>query len=234
MPPEHPWPGGSPRPQPFEVAGTVRDRIAHVLRERILSGELERGARLDLDELAGEFRTSRTPVREAVLTLSHEGLTKISPRSRATVVGLTSQDVLDNFALMATLCGVAAQWAAERATDEDLDRIRTLGKQVAQASGDDLARLNWLFHREINRACRSTPLLNTLRNTDRLIPQTFFNLIPEQVACSLVEHEKLIRALVDRNPQRARTVTEAHFLNAGKLLSARFAAAQLDGVALKS
>jgi DNA-binding GntR family transcriptional regulator len=218
----NPWPGGPPSPaRNFDVSGTVRDRIAAVLRERILGGELARGTRLDLDDLAREFRTSRTPVREALLALDHEGLTHITPRSKATVVGVTPQDVRDNFTVMAVLCGMAASWAAERMDEDDLARIRELGAQLADASGAELTRLNWLFHREINRASRSTPLLNQLRNTGRLVPQTFFRVIPEQVACSRVEHEELVAALVARDAERSREVTERHFLNAGALLSAR-------------
>jgi DNA-binding GntR family transcriptional regulator len=222
----NPWPGGPTGPgDDFGVSGTVRDRIAAVLRERILSGELMRGTRLDLDDLAQQFRISRTPVREAVLALAHEGLTHIAPRSRATVVGVTPQDVRDNFAVMAILSGVAAQWAAERMDDDDLGRIRELGENLSQATGAELARLNWLFHREINRASRSTPLLNQLRNTGRLVPQTFFSVIPEQASCSRVEHDELVRALVERDAERAREVTERHFLNAGALLSAKLEAA---------
>jgi DNA-binding GntR family transcriptional regulator len=134
---------------------------------------------------------------------------------------VTPQDVRDNFTVMAVLCGVAAQWAAERMDDDDLSRIRELGAKLAEASGAELTRLNWLFHREINRASRSTPLLNQLRNTGRLVPQTFFSVIPEQVACSRVEHEELVHALVERDARKAREVTERHFLNAGALLSAR-------------
>lgn len=221
----NPWPGGPGASTHHNIGGTVRDRIADVLRERILSGELVRGSRLDFDEFAAEFRTSRTPVREAILKLAHEGLTHIAPRSRATVIGLSPQDVRDNFTVMAVLCGVAAQWAAERMTDEERDRVVEIGRLLAGASGTDLVRLNWQFHREVNRASRSVPLLNQLRNTGLLVPQSFFTVIPEQVACSRVEHEELIAALVDRDAGRARSVTERHFLNAGELLSQRLESA---------
>lgn len=216
----NPWPGGASATR-FDMSGTVRDRIAVVLRERILSGEMVRGTRLDLDELASEFNTSRTPVREAVLKLAHEGLTHVAPRSRATVVGVTPQDVRDNFTIMAVLSGVAAQWAAERMNDDDLRRIRELGERLGDVSGPELADLNWQFHREINRASHSAPLLNHLRNTGRLVPQSFFSLIPEQIACSRVEHTEMLNALVARDADRARVVTERHFLAAGELLSAR-------------
>ena len=192
----NPWPGGPSRIEAdFGVAGTVRDRVAAVLRERILNGELVRGSRLDFDELAQEFRTSRTPIREAVLALAHEGLASVTPRSRATVVGLTPQDVRDNFTLMAVLSGLAAHLAAQRMGSDEMTRIVELGRRLETAEDAEMVSLNWHFHREINLASHSTPLLTQLRMSGQLVPQTFFKVIPEQASCSRVEHQEIVQAL---------------------------------------
>ena len=47
----------------IDIAGTVRERAARELRDRILTGALPAGTRLDLDAITKEFATSRTPVR---------------------------------------------------------------------------------------------------------------------------------------------------------------------------
>ncbi len=57
-----------------EDTGTMRERVGRVLRERILSGVLEPGTRIDLDLTAAEFETSRTPVREACQELAQDGV----------------------------------------------------------------------------------------------------------------------------------------------------------------
>ena len=93
------------------IGGTVRSRAAHELRDRVLTGRLRPGDRLDLDEVAEEFGTSRTPVREALLELSYEGLVAVTPRSGITVVGISPEDAVDNFAVLAALAGKAAEWA---------------------------------------------------------------------------------------------------------------------------
>ncbi|MBR7194621.1 GntR family transcriptional regulator [Gordonia sp. SCSIO 19800] len=205
----------------LQVAGTTRSRIVYVLRQWVLSGALARGERLDLDDLASRFGTSRTPVREAVRELAHEGLLRVPPRSKPIVVGVTPEDVADNFELMAVLSGLAAQWAAERMTDDDIRRIQVLAKQLDEASGSDVARLNWEFHREINRGSDSPPLFNQLRGVGLRIPQTFFTDIPEQRACSRREHAALVDALTARQPDQAREITERHFLQAGALLASK-------------
>ena len=85
------------------VTTTVRTQAANELRDRILTGRLQPGDRLDLDQLTAEFGISRTPIREALLELSYEGLVEITPRSGMAVVGITPEDAVDNFAVLAAL-----------------------------------------------------------------------------------------------------------------------------------
>lgn len=221
---------GEPGPWPL-VRGddhgdyrTGRERILDALRDRILSGVLPPGTRLNLDTLAAEFGTSRTPVREACLTLSHDGLVRIAQRSGISVIGLTPEAILENFALMAALSGVAAQWAARGMTRRELLRVRELNREikVAAAEGNDIATLNWLFHREINKACHSPRLQSMLADAGRMIPKRFFELFPEHVPCSLGEHDALVAALERGDETAARKLAEDHFASAARVLRAQF------------
>lgn len=203
---------------------TVRDRVTEELRERILTGKLLPGERLDINELSAEFGTSRTPVREAILALSHDGLARMAPRSGATVIGLTPVDIEDNFELMAVLAGVAAMWASKRASDEDRKRLKELASAVGNAArnGGDVAEANREFHRHINLIARSSRLVSMLNNTRKLVPQTFFDVIPEQVELSLKEHDELVTAIIDGESDRARDIAELHLQRAGELLAERY------------
>lgn len=202
---------------------TRREEIVRILRERILTGALRAGDRIDLSGLADELDTSRTPVREACLELMHEGLVQVAPRSGVIVIGVTAEDILESFSLMAALAGVAAQWAAERIDAEQLARVQELKVEVAVAvrAGDDAAVANWMLHREINKACESQRLLTMLANAARMIPRSFLDAFPEHVPCSLEEHDQLVRALANHDGRTAREVAEQHVLGAAELLSAR-------------
>ena len=105
------------------LGGTVRQRSVRELRDRILTGALPPGTRLDLDEISEEFGTSRTPIREALLELSFEGLVEIAPRSGVKVLGVSPEATIDNFAILATLSGKAAEWAADRISPRDLGQL---------------------------------------------------------------------------------------------------------------
>jgi DNA-binding GntR family transcriptional regulator len=203
-----------------DIAGTVRERAARELRDRILTGALPAGSRVDLDAITEEFATSRTPVREALLELSFEGLVRVAPRSGITVVGISSRDVLDSFTILGVLTGQAAAWAAERVTSEELDILRELAADVASRSGDDsIGEANWLFHQEIHHAAHSPRLLAQIKQAARVVPTNFLTLFPDYEKHSLSEHAELLNALADGDAERARSVAERHVLDAGRSLA---------------
>jgi DNA-binding GntR family transcriptional regulator len=198
------------------ITETVRAQAANELRDRILTGRLRPGDRLDLDVLSAEFGTSRTPIREALLELSYEGLVAITPRSGIAVIGITPQDALDNFAVLATLAGKAAEMAAARITPEELRELQRLAGAID--GSDDVVLANRRFHRALNQASRSPRLLTYLRQAVRIVPGNYFDLFPEQAERSRREHAALLDALACGDGSAARARAEEHVLAAGKAL----------------
>jgi DNA-binding GntR family transcriptional regulator len=198
------------------IGGTVRARAANELRDRILTGRLRPGTRLDLDEITEEFGTSRTPVREALLELSYEGLVVVNPRSGITVIGITPEDAVDNFAVLAALAGKAAEWATARITPVQLDELHELASAIDRAP--DVVDANRRFHRGVNLASGSPRLLTYLRQAVRVVPASYFELFPERKRRSKLEHAALLDAIGHGDAVAARTIAEAHVLDAGAAL----------------
>ena len=208
------------------IGGTVRGRAAEELRNRILTGALAPGTRLDLDALTVEFGASRTPIREALLELSYEGLVEVAPRSGITVIGLSPRDVLDNFAILGTLAGKAAEWAAARITGVELDEIRSLADAVHRDArhpddGAALVAANWRFHRAVHRASGSPRIVTLIRQTVGVVPTNFFDVFPDRGQHSAADHDELVEALARRDGPAARLAAERHVTEAGQAL-ARF------------
>ncbi len=194
----------------------MRTQAANELRDRILTGRLRPGDRLDLDRLTAEFGISRTPVREALLELSYEGLVAITPRSGMAVVGITPEDAVDNFAILAALAGKGAELATARITAAELDELGTLAAAVDDAP--DVVAANRRFHRAINVAARSPRLLTHIRQAVRVVPGNYFELFPEQQGRSRHEHAALLDAMARGDGHGARATMEAHVLTAGEAL----------------
>jgi DNA-binding GntR family transcriptional regulator len=198
------------------ISGTIRQRAASELRDRVLTGRLRAGDRLDLDQVAAEFGTSRTPIREALLELSFEGLVQVAPRSGITVLGITPEDAVDNFAVLAALSGKAAEWATARITPAQLTELRELAEAIFGA--DDVVGANRRFHRALNVASGSPRLLTFLRQAVRVVPSSYFELFPEKEEQSRTEHDALLDAIERGDAAGARSIAEAHVLDAGEAL----------------
>ena len=91
--------------QPQSLSAAIADR----LRQRILHGEWAAGADLNDGSIAASLGVSRTPVREAMKLLCHEGLLTALPRRGMTITVLTAAQVQEAQALHELLQAQLAQ-----------------------------------------------------------------------------------------------------------------------------
>jgi len=132
------------------------------------------------------------------------------------VVGITPEDAVDNFAILAALAGKGAELATGRITPEELRDLRALAAAID--TSDNVVAANRHFHRAINRAARSPRLLTYVRQAQRVVPGNYFELFPEQEQRSRREHAKLLNAMERGDGSEARRLMEAHVLSAGEAL----------------
>ena len=117
------------------------------LKELIISGELKPGSDLDEQELVRRFEVSRTPVREALIRLSSEGLVSMLPNRGAKVSNLNFSDVTDHLEIMDILTPSVCYLAALRRTSSDLQAIKEQVDRLSDTKQDDLVdRLDAIFH----------------------------------------------------------------------------------------
>lgn len=108
---------------PIENDGLLLDRVVDALRAAILAGSIAPGTRLSVPELARQLNVSRTPAREALQRLQHEGLVSMTPRRGAEVLGGRPGDLRELFEFREALEGMAARLAATRMTAQEKDRL---------------------------------------------------------------------------------------------------------------
>lgn len=104
-------------------------KIFDALRDRIVNGEIAPGEFINSVELAQQFGTSRTPVREALLILSQYGLVTLTARRRPQVVPVSVKTIRDLYALRTALHDYLSEAIVEKASDSGLEGLR------AQAAG---------------------------------------------------------------------------------------------------
>ncbi|HEU4673301.1 MAG TPA: GntR family transcriptional regulator [Candidatus Limnocylindrales bacterium] len=116
---------------------TAQELVLASVREAILAGVLEPGARLRQEELADLFRTSRIPVREALRALEYEGLVRSEPHRGFTVTSLDADDVEEVYDLRILLESHAVRLALPLLTDDDLNELERLFDRVKNAKSPD-------------------------------------------------------------------------------------------------
>ncbi len=127
-------------------APTGSARTYEKLKALIISGEFSPGSDLDEAELVQRFSVSRTPVREALIRLSMEGLVTITSGRGAKVSSLNFSDVTDHLEIMDILTPSICYLAALRRTPADLESIKTHVDRLNAAGRDVLQeRLDAIF-----------------------------------------------------------------------------------------
>lgn len=204
----------------------LKDWAYSSIKKAILNSELPEGQQLHIDRLAQEMKISRTPIREALIILEHEGLVSVSPRVGFFVKGISRHDIEELFELRALVEGYAAEKAAEHLEDADLEEIDQLnregGKAVEQGELEKFLETEIELHSSIMTHAQNKHLLRMVRSLkDLTYRERRLSLESiENVRLSLAEHQRIIEALRKKNGKLAGMMMRKHLRNVKERLLA--------------
>jgi DNA-binding GntR family transcriptional regulator len=125
----------------------LRERIADMLRESILSAELKPGQAIVESAIAERLGVSRAPLREALQILNTEGLIDVIPYYKTTVKRLTRKDIEELYSLRNTLETFAIKRIIEHSSVETLTPLRVCcDEMLKSASANDATRVSIYDH----------------------------------------------------------------------------------------
>ncbi len=161
-------------------------------------------------DLAKQFGVSPTPVREALRKLEAEGFVVTELHHGTTVAGAADASTRESSLIRASLESLAAELAAARMTDVDLDDVDEILAQMEECEpGTALdARLDREFHFRIYAGTRS-PVLLALMN---LLWRSLDGGTPVGAEGSLAEHQAIAEALWKHDPALAATASRRHVM----------------------
>ena len=128
----------------------LREVVFLTLRKKILKGELQPGERLMEISLANSLGVSRTPIREAIRMLEHEGLVVMRARRGAQVAKITTQELNDVLEVRKSLEVLAIRKACERMTEEDLETLKNAETRFEELAGTDKTDLTELTEADVS------------------------------------------------------------------------------------
>ena len=224
----------------METGSRLSDRIADsilsmiVVEKRFLPGDKLPNENI----LSQELNVSRTTLREAIRILVTEGILEIqrgkgtfvredfksanpeglSALSSAKVKAKDLRCLKDLYEMRLIFEPEAAYYAALRATDEEIQRILTLGAEIEKRirQKEDRTQVEQAFHKSIARATHNEFMNQLMPVIYEGINKgvTLSRIHDEAVQATLVDHKILMDFLKARNGEGARNAMRIHILHA--------------------
>ncbi len=196
--------------------GTTVDEMVRAVADRIVTGTLKPGEKLDETTLATDFGVSRTPVREALRQLSAMHLVERRPNRGAIVAVVTQAHLASMFEGMAELEAICARLSAERMTAEER-RLLDEGHQgsarlVYLGREDEYEAYNFDFHSQLYAGARNAHIRElTSLTRSRLSPfrRAQFRLAG-RLEKSWKEHDVIVNAILRGDGATAAAAARAH------------------------
>ena len=199
---------------------SLRGRVYSKIRADILEGRYKNNDELRELAIGEELGVSRTPVREAFRQLELEGLIRIVPNKGAYVTGITAKDVKDIYMIRSKLEGLAARWAVDNITNEQMEEMEEniyLSEfHGAKGHSDQIAELDNRFHEILYEACNSKLLENQLREYPEYVQRVRRKTLSEnhRSLASTNEHRKIMEAIKSGDKDLAEETATNHIKNA--------------------
>lgn len=192
------------------------DEVAEALREKIYAGEYAPGAVLRQESIAADFGISRTPLREALRVLERDGLVTHQPGRGVRVATADLPNLIDAYAVREAMDGVAALFAARRASKADVARLQQhlemQAKTIEPWDARAYTQSNVEFHMMIVEIAGNNallPLLPLLRMTSQVFAPAF-SMSSERAHDALREHQAIVVAIAAGDELAAENLARGH------------------------
>lgn len=199
-------------------------QVFNELRIAIVRGELQPDSLFSVNELAGRFGVSRTPVREALIELASMGMVRFERNRGFRILESSVRDLEEIFELRILLEVPAARMAAEKARPEDIAELEAILEEMrsaVQRNDESGFRANdRSFHRKVlllsgNR--RLADFVETLRDLV-LVRDATTSGRSESLDGLLAAHQRVFDHVKSGAGQEAAAAMEAHLRHTQHML----------------
>nr|WP_061572240.1 GntR family transcriptional regulator [Bacillus atrophaeus] len=197
----------------------MKDEVYNTLRDWIITGKLEPGAKLRDQDLSETLGISRTPIREALLKLENDGLV-VTKANRWTLVSpIDLKDAENIYSIVWTLESLAMEKAFPHMTSADLEELEQLNEHLhrAMGSGDRFTAFEAdnAFHDKIIQLSNNSELqkmLISLKTKIQRIEMYYFSQ-NDAMHTSYNEHLQIIDAIRNQKINLAIKAIKANWKN---------------------
>lgn len=190
---------------------SMTENVHQYIKEQIIYGGIPPGELLNESTLAAQLEVSKTPVREALNGLRHEGLVEVIPYKGYFVKNLSLKEIRDLFEIRIVLESKAAELATIRATNQQISILKELASKRLdynlENSKKNFLQINANFHIFIGEMTGNKKILDSIRGSiNQLQPALFHDLKESSVFRMEEEHLALVAAIEERNEVKAKEI----------------------------
>ncbi len=216
----------------FEIKqSTLSLQVFQKIKEGIINGTIAQGQKMGEANLAKTYNVSRGPLREALHKLEYINLIKRTPNSGSRVVTLDYATMRDVYQMREAMEGFATRLATTAMAQADIDGLYDLltkhKKSIKQADGKVYFQKegNVDFHYYIFSKCKNQWLIDYLN--DKLYQilrmcRYFSSQIPIRVSTALHDHNAIVNAINDRDPEFTEILMRRHVKDAWRIVENMF------------
>ena len=204
------------------------------LLDAICEGSLPAGEPLVQEDLAARLGVSRQPIQQAIIRLKSEGLVEDAPGRGHRVPELDLSTMKDHYQIRSAMDQLAARLAAMRAAESEAvaNEISEQGRKILDAgrravdkdSVKEMIRHDIAFHGCIYRHCGNSQIALTVEHHWRFLRRVMGDVLrfarpPDEI---WNQHEQILKAVVDGDPEQASALAAAHIEQANDSLTSIF------------
>lgn len=202
--------GVAPVDRPISLSRSAYLRLRHAIRD----GTLVHNVLYSVNDVAETLEMSRTPVREALIELTREGLVEVVSQRGFRLQELTDSQRAEVFDLRSVIESRIAERLAACATEDHINQLRALIDQQEgiASNAEQFLAVDEEFHLLMPRLLgleRFHHLLTELRGAMWLIGSTALG-VPERIPAVLAEHRAIVDAIAAHDPAAAANAVRLH------------------------
>ena len=200
---------------------TLKDHVYDYIADQIRSGSLLPGQRVNENVICENLNISRTPVREALIQLSAEGVLENRSRKGFVICSMSEADIREVYQVIGILDGYAARLACDQLTEQDwadMDfYIEAMDLAIKAGNFEMYYKQQETFHQLYIDRCGNKTLIETISKTKNKLLKKSYTDDPDGKMKDVFystndEHREILKLFKKKNPDELfRYLSETHW-----------------------
>ncbi|MBY0122902.1 GntR family transcriptional regulator [Bacillus sp. S/N-304-OC-R1] len=175
---------------------SLKDHVYNYIVEQINSGNLIAGKKVNETAICESLEVSRTPVREALIQLSSEGLLENVPRKGFVIKRLSKDEAKETYFMIGALDGLAASLSAPLLTEKHIKEmefyIQSIDLAIDTGNYHMYHKMQEAFHDVYLSVCPNKSLVTLLSQLKKKFLKNFDDSDKERLLQTNHEHRKMM------------------------------------------